>query len=124
MTKKQRALIEGNPVLIVVDIQGGESDDGAPTDIPLMPDYDARQAQAPELIAKARECDVPIIFFQEAHRRNLIDFGRELDGAEDVHLLEEMPALKLIRLLACAPMITSFASVATLASLAPNWRSC
>ena len=32
--------------------------------------------------------DVPVVFIQEAHRRDLIDFGRELDGAEGVHLLE------------------------------------
>jgi len=59
--KKQRDLIEGNPVLVVVDIQGG---------------------------AGARDSAIPVVFFQEAHRRNLIDFGRELDGAEGVHLLE------------------------------------
>ena len=87
----KRALIEGKPILIVVDIQGGEPADDSTPSIPLMPDYDARQAFAPVLIEKARACDVPIIFFQEAHRRNLVDFGRELDGAEGVHLLEGDP---------------------------------
>jgi len=85
-------LIEGQPVLVVIDIQGGEgavADDG-PT-IPLMPGYDERMAGAPALIQAARDNNVPIVFFQEAHRRNLIDFGRELDGAEDVHLLEGDP---------------------------------
>jgi nicotinamidase-related amidase len=53
-----------------------------------MPGYQAAMNRAPALVAKARECDVPIVFFQEAHRRDLVDFGRELDGAEDVHLLE------------------------------------
>lgn len=88
MTKPKRDLIEGQPVLVVIDIQGGESAAGDQPAIPLMPDYDARLAGAPALIAKARECNVPIVFFQEAHRRDLVDFGRELDGAEDVHLLE------------------------------------
>lgn len=36
-----------------------------------------------------------MIFFQEAHRRNLIDFGRELDGAEDIHLLEGDPGTEV-----------------------------
>ena len=53
-----------------------------------MPGYAERMAQAPGIIEKARECDVPTVFFQEAHRRDHIDFGRELDGVEDVHLLE------------------------------------
>ncbi len=88
-----RELIEGQPVLLVIDIQGGEgaSEPDAPVTIPLMDGYDERLSSAPKLIAKARECDVPIIFFQEAHRRNLVDFGRELDGVEGVHLLEGDP---------------------------------
>jgi nicotinamidase-related amidase len=53
-----------------------------------MPGYAENMNRAPALIAKARECGVPVVFFQEAHRRDLIDFGRELDGAEDIHLLE------------------------------------
>jgi len=83
----ERALIEGQAVLVVIDIQGGEADNSA-SGIPLMPGYDQAMANAPGLIAKARACNVPIVFFQEAHRRNLIDFGRELDGAEGIHLLE------------------------------------
>jgi len=56
-----------------------------------MEGYDDRMLGVPDLIEKARACDVPVIFFQEAHRPNLIDFGRELDGAEDVHLVEGEP---------------------------------
>ena len=44
--------------------------------------------RAAALIGKCREVNVPIVFIQEAHRRDLVDFGRELDGQEDVHLLE------------------------------------
>ncbi len=90
MSKIKRNLIEGQPVLIIIDIQGGEtnSDSDKPVTIPLMEGYDARMEGVPDLIDKARACGIPIIFFQEAHRRDLIDFGRELDGAEGVHLLE------------------------------------
>jgi nicotinamidase-related amidase len=98
-----RELIEGNPVLIVIDIQGGDSsnvDDGA---IPSMPGYDDNMDRVPELIAKAREAAVPVVFFQEAHRRDLVDFGRELDGVEDVHLLEGDPGTEISSSLGLRP---------------------
>lgn len=90
-----RETIEGTPVLLVVDIQGGE--DNLPSNeydapaIPLMDGYDDAMAGAPRLIEAARTHGVPVIFFQEEHRRNLVDFGRELDGAEGIHLLEGDP---------------------------------
>lgn len=96
MTKRpERGLIEGRPVLVVVDIQGGAPTDAEPSALPFMPGYQERMDRAPSLIAKARECGVPVVFFQEAHRRNLIDVGRELDGAEDVHLLEGDPGTEI-----------------------------
>ncbi|HUV48142.1 MAG TPA: cysteine hydrolase [Actinomycetes bacterium] len=88
MSTTHREVIEGQPVLVVIDIQGGDSVDGEESAIPFMPGYQTAMDQAPALIAKARECSIPVVFFQEAHRRDLVDFGRELDGAEDVHLLE------------------------------------
>lgn len=88
MSFQQRRITEGQPVLIVVDIQGGESADPENSAIPFMPGYQERMDRAPALVARARQCGVPVIFFQEAHRSNLIDFGRELDGAEGIHLLE------------------------------------
>jgi len=101
MTPAEPDTIEGTPVLIVIDIQGGGQNESASNHasgnsaIPHMSDYRQRLAGAPALIQAARDCDVPVIFFQEAHRRNLIDFGRELDGAEGVHLLEGDPATEL-----------------------------
>ncbi|MEM7326167.1 MAG: cysteine hydrolase [Actinomycetota bacterium] len=56
-----------------------------------MPGYDDRLAVASTIIEATRAADVPVIFFQEAHRPNLVDFGRELDGAEGIHLLEGDP---------------------------------
>jgi len=99
----KRELIEGQPVLVVIDIQGGEPEGDVTPTIPLMPDYDKRLSGAPALIETARECNVPIIFFQEAHRRNLIDFGRELDGAEDVHLLEGDPGTEIDKSIGMRP---------------------
>lgn len=83
-----RQLIEGNPVLVVVDIQGGPSEATSGSTMPFMPGYQERMNRAPELIEAARAAGVPIVFFQEVHRRNMVDFGRELDGSEGVHLLE------------------------------------
>ena len=34
---------------------------------------------------------LPVIQFKEVHRKNFVDFGRELDGAEGPHLLEDDP---------------------------------
>ena len=85
----RRDLIEGRAALLVIDIQASTFiDDSADRSIPNMPGYRERMAKARVVIDKARQSDIPIIFIQEVHRRNLVDFGRELDGAEDVHCLE------------------------------------
>ena len=83
-----RDLIVGRPVLLVIDIQKGSFHAGEDRGIPHMPGYAERVGGARVLIDKARDCAVPVVFFQEAHRRDRIDFGRELDGAEGVHCLE------------------------------------
>lgn len=93
MRKTQRNLIEGRPALIVVDILAScfTQADLADRAIPEMPGYAARMLLARQAIDKARECDIPVIFIQEVHRPDLVDFGRELDGAETVHCLENDP---------------------------------
>lgn len=91
----KRALIEGTPVLVVIDIQGGESPSDEPSSMPFMSDYQEYMDRAPSIIQAARESQVPVVFFQEAHRRDLIDFGRELDGAEGIHLLEGDPGTEI-----------------------------
>ena len=89
---RKRDLIEGRPALIVVDIQAGTFIDKSEVRaIDHMPGYEERMAKARIAIDKARERDIPVIFIQEVHRPDLIDFGRELDGDEDVHCLEDHP---------------------------------
>ncbi len=103
MGREPRQLIEGQPVLVVIDIQGGapaaigNGGDGEPTPsaLPFMDGYQDAMDRAPALIEAARQADIPVVFFQEAHRRNLVDFGRELDGAEDIHLLEGDPGTEV-----------------------------
>ena len=87
----QRDLIEGRPALIVIDIQAScfiEYEDRA---IPEMKGYADRMLQARTVIDVARSKSIPVIFIQEVHRPDLVDFGRELDGDEDIHCLETDP---------------------------------
>ena len=44
--------------------------------------------KAKQVLAAARETNLHIIHTQEVHRKEMVDFGRELDGAEPVHCLE------------------------------------
>ena len=86
-----RRLIEGRPALVVVDIQAGSFIEMESRAIAHMPGYAGRMAKARVAIDKARMRGIPVIFIQEVHRPDLVDFGRELDGSEDVHCLENNP---------------------------------
>ena len=95
-SKSARALIEGRAVLVVIDIQASTFIDASEVRaIDNMPGYKDRMLEARKAIDKARECDIPVVFIQEVHRPDLIDFGRELDGDEDVHCLEDNPKTAL-----------------------------
>ncbi|MEO1403113.1 MAG: isochorismatase family cysteine hydrolase [Cyanobacteria bacterium J06635_1] len=48
--------------------------------------------KAKRTLAAARAAKLPIIHLQEVHRKEMVDFGRELDGAEPVHCLETWPS--------------------------------
>lgn len=85
-------LIEGRAALIVVDMQKGGEHSG----IPYMGRREDRIPPAIRLVEAARVAGIPVIFFQEVHRRNKVDFGRELDGTEDVHCLEGAVATELV----------------------------
>ena len=88
----RRELIEGRAALVVIDIQASTFIDASDMRaIDNMPGYRERMEQARVAIDKAREHDIPVIFIQEVHRPDMVDFGRELDGDEDVHCLENNP---------------------------------
>jgi len=80
--------IPKNSVLLVVDIQN--SDPKKQRSIP-----EKRQKyldNATRVVNYFRERgDVPIVHILEIHRKDLVDFGRELDGAEDIHCVEGTP---------------------------------
>jgi biuret amidohydrolase len=90
-----RPLIVDNPVLIVVDIQNTAGRSFEEVGIALMEGSADIIGPAQRLVASARACGVPVVFFQEAHRRSMTDFGRELDGDEGVHCLEGDVATEL-----------------------------
>jgi nicotinamidase-related amidase len=88
----KRRIIEGRPALVVIDIQALTFDETIQDRaIPIMPGYAERMLKARRLIDRARERDIPVVFIQEVHRPDLVDFGRELDGDETVHCLEDDP---------------------------------
>jgi biuret amidohydrolase len=90
--KLAKPMIVGQPVLIVVDVQKGSFAHWEATDrMPMLPDRVARMEKVRPLVDAAREGGVPVIFFKEEHRASMVDFGRELDGTENVHCLETSP---------------------------------
>ncbi|SMQ70872.1 Nicotinamidase-related amidase [Agreia sp. VKM Ac-1783] len=87
--------VSGNAVLVVVDIQGGSASTLPTPGIPVMSGRAERGPRVRELIRHCREAGVPVVFIQEVHKRDLIDIGRELDGAEGPHCLEGDDATEL-----------------------------
>ena len=94
---RKRRLIEGRPALIVIDIQQSAFVEKEVRSIPHMPDYAERVTRARFAIDRARETGIPIVFIQEIHRADLVDFGRELDGSEDIHCLDDNPETALAK---------------------------
>jgi nicotinamidase-related amidase len=90
MRKKQNPLFVGRTVLVVVDIQKAGFI-GADSGIAAMEGLAENMMRARQVIDAARTGNIPIIFLQEIHRRTGVDFGRELDGDEDEHLVEDWP---------------------------------
>jgi biuret amidohydrolase len=82
--------IVGQPVLIVVDIQKSIFLN-KPNGIPAMPGYRDNMDRARRVVDAAHDAGIPVVFIQEIHRRDMIDFGRELDGSETAHCMEDDP---------------------------------
>jgi nicotinamidase-related amidase len=84
----KQPVIAGNPVLLIIDIQKSAFLDDYDAGIPVMPGYRENMYRARKVIDAARDNEVPVIFFQEAHRPDMVDYGRELDGSEGIHCME------------------------------------
>ena len=96
----KRPMIVGRPALIMVDFQGGDGAyiPGQEGGVPTMSgpgERKQRWARAREMVTAARAAGVSVIFIQEVHRPDGIDFGRELDGDEDVHAIEGLKSTEI-----------------------------
>jgi nicotinamidase-related amidase len=81
------ALIKGRSALIVIDIQER---------FRLKPGFADQVEQVLGVVDACRAAGVPVIFTQEAHRPDQVDFGRGLDGDEGLHCLEGDPGTELV----------------------------
>ena len=89
---QEHEMIVGRAALVVIDIQRSTFiDDSTDRSIPNMAGYKDRMLAARGLVDGAHAAQIPVIFIQEIHRADRVDFGRELDGAEDVHCLDDDP---------------------------------
>jgi len=80
-----------NTALICIDMQtGGFTGE----DLPVVGAAEMLPI-AKQVLAAARAAKLPIIHFKEVHRKEMVDFGRELDGAEPVHCLETWPSTQI-----------------------------
>ncbi|MGN0426099.1 MAG: cysteine hydrolase family protein [Acetatifactor sp.] len=79
--------------LLVIDLQDGDYKDGKDDGIPIMEGATTYQ-NAPHIIKFFRDNHIPVIQIKEAHRADMVDFGRELDGMEGVHCLEGTKAVE------------------------------
>ncbi|WP_322894567.1 MULTISPECIES: cysteine hydrolase [unclassified Yoonia] len=86
----RQPMLVGQPVLVVIDIQKSAFMDHK-AGIPAMPDYRANMERARSVVDAAHDAGIPVVFIQEIHRRDMVDYGRELDGTEDVHCMEGEP---------------------------------
>lgn len=94
--KKNNPIIVGQPVLLVIDIQKGcFLQRPANSSLEFMENDSATYFKARTLVDAARAADIPVVFIQEIHRKNLIDYGRELDGDENIHCLDGQPGTPL-----------------------------
>jgi nicotinamidase-related amidase len=73
------ALIEGRAALIVIDMQQSYSQPVEQAGIPLMAGFAEQVDRVVGVVNACRAAGVPVVFTQEVHRRDLVDFGRELD---------------------------------------------
>ena len=86
--------------VVVIDMQRDFVDEGAPIECPggrdIIPSIQ-------RLLEAARTHGIPVIYTQEAHRAEKVDFGLELQGDEPEHCLEGTPGIEIVPALAMQP---------------------
>ncbi len=74
-----------NAAILIIDMQNDFVVPGAPIECTA-----ARDALPfmETLVSVGHDCNIPIIFTQEVHRNDEVDFGLELEYGEPIHCLE------------------------------------
>lgn len=80
-------MIDTDSALIVIDAQNQFVND-----LPPEMNTDKILQNIKKVITEFRKSNQPVIYFREVHRKTLVDFGRELDGDESIHTIENTPA--------------------------------
>ena len=84
--------IEKNSALLVVDIQQADYtenfDSGTGNE---KEQYYKTLLNAKRVLDVFRAKKLPVIQIKEVHRKDMVDFGRELDGSEGIHCMEDSP---------------------------------
>lgn len=93
-------MIKGKAALVLVDVQQGIMNSSLHW-------FDEKNVEIvsriKELLEACRAAGIPAIFVKEVHRTSMIDFGRELDGTEKVHCLEDNPNTEVAEVLEILP---------------------
>ena len=79
-SRRPQPFIVGMPVLLMIDFQRDMYLPSSEGGIPRLDDAHERVPRARALVIAARKVRIPVVFVQEVHRPDMIDFGRELDG--------------------------------------------
>ena len=110
-------LTELCPALLVIDSQREFVTTGESAGAIATEDSTEALSRASALIDAAHDVGMPVIFTQEAHRKECVDFGRELDGDEGVHCIEGSNGVNFRPETNHAKAISLSQNVATAASL-------
>lgn len=81
--------ISKNSALLVIDIQQ-EDFRGMTPENSDAPEWKCIR-NAKRVLDVFRANNLPVIQIKEVHRPDMVDFGRELDGAESIHCIEDSP---------------------------------
>lgn len=81
--------IEKNSALLVIDIQQEDFRELRADNIGELRWECIRNAKRVLDVFRARQ--LPVIQVKEVHRPDMVDFGRELDGSEGIHCMENSP---------------------------------
>jgi nicotinamidase-related amidase len=79
--------IVGKAALLIIDAQQGLLKPPEQLPIPIF-DVPTAVDNIENVLIAARKAGIPVIHFSELHRKEMVDFGRELEGTEDVHCVE------------------------------------